>query len=98
MKARMMLDKKTKERINLEVKAEYDRQGQELSRRHMKLVCVALNEHFGFGKERLMKLIQAYGDLGEERKEDEVFWSHIDRYIEQIGLDFQKEDYEIMDI
>ena len=47
MKARMTLDKKTKERINLEVKAEYDRQGEELSRRHIKLICVALNEHFG---------------------------------------------------
>ena len=98
MKARMTLDKKTKERINLEVKAEYDKQGQDLSRRHIKLMCVALNEQFGFGKERLLKLVQAYGDLSEERKEDEVFWSHIDRCLEQIGLDFPKEDYEIMDI
>lgn len=98
MKARVTLDKKTKERINLEVKAEYDRQGQELSRRHIKLICVALNEHFGFGKDRLLKLVQAYGDLGAERKDDEIFWSHIDRYLERIGLDFPKEDYEVMDI
>lgn len=98
MKARMTLDKKTKERINLEVKAEYDKQGQDLARRHIKLMCVVLNEQFGFGKERLLKLIQAYGDLSEERKEDEVFWSHIDRYLNRIGLDFPKEDYEIMDI
>ena len=46
----------------------------------------------------MLKLIQAYGDLSDERKEDEIFWTHIDRYIERIGLDFQKEDYEIMDI
>ena len=98
MKARVTLDRKTKERINLEVKAEYDRQGQDLSRRHIKLICVALNEHFGFGKDRLLKLVQAYGDLSAERKDDEVFWSHIDRYLERIGLDFPKEDYEVMDI
>ena len=98
MKARMKLNNKIQKKIKEEVRTEYDRQGQDLARRHIKLMCVALNEHFGFGKNRLMKLIQAYGDLGEERKEDEVFWSHIDRYIEQIGLDFPKEDYEIMDI
>lgn len=98
MKARMKLNNKIQKKIKEEVRAEYDRQGQDLTRRHIKLMCVALNEQFGFGKNRLMKLIQAYGDLGEERKEDEVFWSHIDRYIEQIGLDFPKEDYEIMDI
>ena len=98
MKARMTLDKTTRERINLEVKAEYDKQGQDLSRRHIKLMCVVLNEQFGFGKERLLKLVRAYGDVSEERKEDEIFWSHIDRYLERIGLDFPKEDYEIMDI
>ena len=98
MKARVTLDRKTKERINLEVKAEYDRQGQDLSRRHIKLMCVALNENFGFGKDRLLKLVQAYGDLSAERKDDEIFWYHIDRHLEQIGLDFPREDYEVMDI
>jgi hypothetical protein len=98
MKARIGIDKKTKQKISQEVKAEYGRQGRELSRRHIKLFCVALNEEFGFGKKRLLRLIQRYGDLGAERKEDEIFWSHIDRYIEQIGLDFPREDYEVMDI
>ena len=98
MKARVSIDKKTRQRINDEVKAEFDRQGQELSRRHIKLFCVALNEEFGFGKDRLLRLIQKYGDLGAERKDDEVFWTHIDRHLESIGLDFPKEDYEVMDI
>ena len=98
MKARVSIDKKTRQRISDEVKAEFDRQGQELSRRHIKLIFVALNEHFGFGKDRLLKLVQAYGDLGAERKDDEIFWYHIDRHLEQIGLDFPKEDYEVMDI
>lgn len=98
MKARMKLDKKIQEQIKSEVRAEYDRQGQDLTRRHIKLMCVVLNNNFGFGKDRLSKLVKAYGDLGAERKDDEIFWSHIDRYLERIGLDFPKEDYEIMDI
>ena len=98
MKARVSSDKKTKQRINAEVKAEFDRQGQDLSRRHIKLFCVALNEEFGFGKDRLLRLIQKYGDLSAERKDDEVFWSHVDRYLERIGLDFPKENYETMDL
>ena len=98
MKARVSIDKKTRQRINDEVKAEFDRQGQELSRGHIKLFCVALNQEFGFGKKRLLRLVQAYGDLGAERKDDEVFWSHIDRKLEQMGLDFPKENYETMDL
>ena len=98
MKARRIIDKKTHNRIKEEIKAEYDRQGQDLTRRHIKLMCVVLNNNFGFGKDRLLKLVQAYGDLASERKDDEIFWSHIDRYLERIGLDFPKEDYEIMDI
>ena len=98
MKARTKLNNKIQKQIKEEVKAEYDRQGQDLSRRHIKLICVALNENFGFGKERLLKLVQAYGDLGAERKDDEIFWYHIDRKLEQIGLDFPQEDYEVMDI
>ena len=98
MKARMKLDNKIQKKIKEEVRAEYERKGQDLARRHVKLICVALNEHFGFGKDRLMKLINAYGELCEERKDDEIFWYHIDKYLERIGLDFQKEDYEVMDI
>ena len=94
----MKLNNKIQKKIKEEVRAEYDKQGQDLARRHIKLMCVVLNEQFGFGKERLLKLVRAYGELGEERKEDEIFWSHIDRYLERIGLDFPKEDYEIMDI
>lgn len=98
MKARTKLNNKIQKQIKEEVKAEYDRQGQDLSRRHIKLFCVALNEEFGFGKDRLLRLVQKYGDLSAERKDDEIFWSHIDRYLERIGLDFPKEDYEVMDI
>jgi hypothetical protein len=98
MKVRRKLDNKIQQQIKAEVKAEYDRKGQDLTRRHIKLFCIALNENFGFGKDRLIKLVQAYGDLGAERQDDEIFWTHIDRKLEQMGLDFPKEDYEAMDI
>ena len=47
MKARMKLNNKIQKKIKEEVRAEYDRQGQDLTRRHIKLMCVALNEHLG---------------------------------------------------
>jgi hypothetical protein len=84
--------------IRDEVKAEYDRKGQELTRRHLKLFCVAMNEEFGYGKIRLLRAIKRYGDLSAERQDDEIFWYHIDKRLEQMGLDFSKEDYEVMDI
>lgn len=98
MKARRIIDKKTHERIRAEVKSEYDRKGEELTRRHLKLMCVAVNINAHWGKKRLLQMIEWYGDLGAERKDDEIFWYHIDRHLEQIGLDFPKEDYEVMDI
>lgn len=60
-------------------------------------MCVVLNKYFGFGKTRLTELVQHIGELSKERNDDEVFWTHIDRYLESIGLDFPKENYEKMD-
>lgn len=52
---------------------------------------------FGFGGQRLAKLIMAVLELIEKSKTDEVFWYHTDRELKQIGLDFPNEDYEVMD-
>lgn len=97
MKVRRKLDNKIQQQIKAEVKSEYDRKGQDLTRRHIKLMCIALNEHFGFGKDRLLKLVEKYGELGAERKDDEIFWTHIDRQLDKIGLGFPAEDYSVMD-
>lgn len=92
-KMRKEIDGYTKERV-----AEYyEKQGEEITRRNFKLFCLALHIVFGFGGQRLAKLIMTVTELIEKSKTDEVFWFHTDRELRAIGLDFPNEDYEVMD-
>lgn len=68
-----------------------------MTRRVFKLFCVALHNEFGFGLQRLSKLLLAVSKQIEKSKSDEVFWYHIDRELKAIGLDFPNENYEVMD-
>ena len=80
------------------VEEEFQRQSNDMARRIFKLFCVMLNQEFGFGKERLCRLIQSVEDISAQREQDEVFWAHVDRVVnEQIGMDFPPEDYDKMD-
>ena len=100
MKARIptKFTKRQEGMIRQKVRDEYQRQGQEMSRRIFKLFCVALNKEFGFGKLRLFNLLNEVSKLSNEKQHDEVFWSHIDKVvIEQIGIEFPREDYNKMD-
>lgn len=98
MKARLPINRKDKDRIREEVALEYDRQGQAMTRRVFKLFCVALNQQYGFGKDRLSRLLRRVNYLSDEAQRDEVFWTHIDTLlIEQMGMDFPREDYGVMD-
>ena len=98
MNARLPINKKQKARIREEVAAEYKRQGDDISRRIFKLFCVALNRRCGFGKERINRLLDFVNQLGVDREHDEVFWYHIDKIvIDQMGVEFERENYEVMD-
>ena len=66
-------------------------------RRIMKIVCIALHEKFGFGRDRLTVMLKEVGDISETRNDDEVFWYHVDREMKALKLDFEPEDYERMD-
>ena len=65
-----------------------DQHQKDVSRRLLKLACVTLHLHFGFGKERLGRfLMQMNGLMG-----DELLWWHVDKLlIDQIGLEFDRE-------
>ena len=78
------------ERQRIELKREF-------TRRTMKAFCVALNQEFGFGKSRIIRLILKVVEISKEREHDEVFWSHIDIYCKHLGLDFPDENYDRMD-
>ena len=100
MKARRSIDKKYQERIRNEVEAEFQKQSKDMANRFFKLFCVALHREpkFRFGKYRLSRVLQVVNDMCVEAEKDEIFWYHVDRIvIEEIGLDFVKEDYDRMD-
>ena len=42
-------------------------------------------------------MLKEVGDISETRKDDEVFWYHVDREMKALKLDFDPEDYERMD-
>lgn len=65
-----------------------DQHQKDVTRRLLKLACVTLHLHFGFGKERLGRfLMQMNGLMG-----DELLWWHVDKLlIDQIGLEFDRE-------
>lgn len=70
----------------------FESQSITLINRMMKLFSVALNEQYGFGKQRLSNLIDHVSKLSSERKDDPIFWRHVDFVvIKQIGLDFKPE-------
>ena len=65
-----------------------DQHQKDVTRRLLKLACVALHLEFGFGKERLGKfLMKRNGLMG-----DELLWWHIEKLlIDQVGLEFDRE-------
>lgn len=82
-----------------EVQKYLQKEYEDCTRRLFKLMAVELNKKYGFGKKRLTDLFDACGERAiKERQKDEIFWEHVDRVvIDQIGLDFLKEDYNEMD-
>ena len=98
MRARLPLNNKLKKRVREEVKNHYESVGEGHSRRTFKLLFVILHEHFGFGTNRILKIMEKVSDLSHDRKEDEVFWAHIDRLlIDHLKLPLEREDYDKMD-
>ena len=92
------LNNKTKRKVWQEVAKEYERQGQAQARRMFKLMCAVYNELYGHGKIRCGRAIERISELSAKHKYDEVCWAHIDRVvIDQMGMEFEREDYELMD-
>ena len=99
MKARIkpQFNKKQKAAIRDAVAEEMRKQGESSIRRMMKLMCVSLNEDFGFGAGRLSRVIECISELSEEYENDEVYWEHVDKRLAQIGIPFDPEDYQQME-
>ena len=99
MNARIKFKNKlsSKQRADIEAYAREVHQNEAVNnaRRLIKIVCVALNQRFGFGHDRLSRLLGE--SLAEQQKEDLIFWYHIDKEcIKYLNLPFEPEDYEKM--
>lgn len=65
-----------------------DQHQKDVTRRLLKLACVALHLEFGFGKERLQRLLQRVNAFTA----DEILWWHVDKLlIDRVELAFERE-------
>ena len=101
MKARYkptgITSKQQKEAIRNLVSEELNRQRESSTRRLLKLVCISLHKEFGFGKERLHRLGRMVNEITAEHENDEIYWTHVDNALRQIGISFEPEDYQVTD-
>ena len=88
MKARVPVKRALSNRTKAAVEDYIDTYEKEVTRRLLKLACVALNTEFGFGKERLQRLLQRVNAFTA----DEILWWHVDKLlIDRVELAFERE-------
>lgn len=98
MKARYNpISKKLQKHINANADARFVKQRDDYARRLLKLFCISLHRKAGYAAIRGGRIIADIIEVGKEHDNDEVFWSHADRYLKAIGYNFQDEDYDQMD-
>ena len=76
---------------------QFHKNAEEHTRRILKIACIALNESFGFGAEHCSKFLDRVTEISNKHIDDEIFWTHADKRIEQIGVPFAPEDYSVTD-
>lgn len=77
----------------------YNDEAAGLVRRCFKTLSVALNEKYGFGHDRIIRLFDSSMDIAKLRDTDEIYWKHMDDIvINQIGLEFDRENYDDLDV
>ena len=94
MKARVPISNELKKRLY----AEQEKIMYRVIRRFTKMVCITLNEQFGFGEKRLKLFMAQFSRVGGLAEHDEVYWEHIDERLLQLGLEFQSEEAEELQI
>lgn len=95
MKARISLNNRISAKQKQAVGEYVRNQQRDMMRRFFKMMCFVLNENYGFGRERLLKVVDGVNKISELHMEDEEFWYHLDkRIIEQMNIPFEKEKYK----
>jgi hypothetical protein len=101
MKARISLpgklSKKQQELVEQYAKEVFRQEAEAHTRRLLKIFCLSMNEKRGHGKVRLGEDLDMIIQISNEHMYDEVFWHHADKRLEQIGIPFKPEDYDVVD-
>lgn len=68
---------------------------QGIADRTLKMICITLINEFGFGQDRLAKLLSKTSEVGEELSENPCLWVLIDeQLIDKRKLPFEREDLD----
>jgi hypothetical protein len=95
IKPKHIFSKHIREAADEYVREEVDKAKRDELYRFLKVFFVTLNEDFGFGHDRLMKLLLKAENLMLNNQGNEILWDKIDeRLIDRLGLPFEREDYE----
>lgn len=63
-----------------------------------KLLVTVLHIKYGFGKQRIMDILKELNSVNMQRKNDQIFWKHIDDVIvNELKIDLPRENYEDLD-
>jgi FKBP-type peptidyl-prolyl cis-trans isomerase (trigger factor) len=91
------MSKKQQETARELMQEQFRKEAEGHTRRLLKIVCIALNETEGFGKQRIARLMDEVASISNEHMTDEVFWTHADKRLQQMGVPFMPEDYDVVE-
>lgn len=98
---RKKLSEKLDEEFNKRFSEHVDKAHEIMMCNLFKLMVIVLNDKMGFGKSRIISVLDGMGELIQKAKTDEIFWIHVERRIKQIlgegkyNLYFKDLPYEI---
>lgn len=91
----MLSSKEYKKQISKLVLAEIEKEKAVMTRKIIKIACVALINKFGFGKKRIQDFSEEFFKIVNDNVDNEIMWDKIDEVvIDKCGIPFEKEDYE----
>lgn len=63
-----------------------------MMRRIFKSIAYSLNREYGFGKHRMMIVLNEAHKIMDEYRQNEIFWEQLDKVcIDEIGINFVQE-------
>ncbi len=89
-------ERKELDRYSFErAKEMYDRDMLGFAGRCYKLFVTVLHIKYGFGKKRIIDILDELNSVNMKRQNDQIFWKHIDDVIvDELKIDLPRENYE----